>query len=529
MFKITFKNIINAWSPLANRVFLILWLATLFSNIGTWMQNAAAGWLMIELNSSALLVSLVQAATVFPLFIFAFPAGSLADILDKRKLLILMQIFLTVTMSILTLLVYYHHITPGLLLFFTFLSGAGAAIVYPSWQAIIPEIVNRNELTKAITLNGISMNLSRAIGPALTGVILVFAGMYFPFLLNAISYLGIIAALLWWKPSKQAHSKHPAENFLGSMKLGLRHVRANIRLRASIARAAFFLFFASCYWALMPLVANKQIKGGALLYGLLLGMVGVGAITGSFLLQDLRSKYNADQIVSLGTVGTAIALLLFGATHQPVVGLVASFIAGIAWITILPTLLSLAQLALPDWVRGRGIALYMTMQFGAMACGSALWGQLSNHIGISNAHYIAGAFILFTLFLTKVWPLHRDSLIDITPSHHWREPAVAVPIDNEDGPVLITIRYAVAIESREAFLKDIQFIKRQRLRTGAYFWQVFEDVEKPNNFIETFLVETWLEHLRQHERSIKHDLIVRDRIDGYLISKSEVTHFIARH
>ncbi|MBS0287210.1 MAG: MFS transporter [Proteobacteria bacterium] len=519
----------KAWSPLANRVFLILWLATLFSNIGTWMQNAAAGWLMIELNSSALLVSLVQASTVFPLFLFAFPAGSLADILDKRKLIILVQVLLTITMSILTWLVYYQYITPGLLLLFTFLSGAGAAIIYPSWQAIIPEVVQRDELTKAITLNGISMNLSRAIGPALTGIILVFSGMFCPFLVNSLSNLGIIAALFWWKPIHKKNSKHPAEKFFGSMKLGLRHASANLRLRASIVRGSGFLFFASCYWALMPLVANEQVKSGALFYGLLLGMVGMGAIVGSFLLHDLRSKYNADELVALATVETAIALLLFGATHHPVVGLVASFIAGIAWITILPTLGSLAQLALPDWVRGRGIALYMTIQFGAMSIGSALWGQLSNYVGISHAHYISGFLILFTLLLTKFWPLHRDSLIDITPSKHWRDPNIAVPIQNEDGPVLVTLRYTVCAANRHAFLKDIHFIKRQRLRTGAYFWEIFEDIEKPNIFFETFLVETWLVHLRQHERTIKHDLIVRDRINSYLEVEAEVTHFIARH
>lgn len=494
------------------------------------MQNAAAGWLMTELNPSPLMVSLVQTATVLPLFLFALPAGSLADILDKRKILIFAQVVLTILMCILSIMVYQHTITANWLLIFTALSGTGTAIIYPSWQAIVPELIHRKELTKAITLNGISMNLSRAIGPALTGVVIVYIGMSSPFWLNAASNIGIIIALIWWQPTAKRYSKHPAEKFLSSMKLGIRHARANIRLRATIVRNGGFLIFASCYWALMPLVANEQINSGPAFYGLLVGMIGVGAIIGVFMLDPLRSKLNADQLVSIGTIGTAIALLLFGAARHPLVGLMASFIAGLSWIIVLPTLASLAQLALPDWIRGRGMAIYTTTLFGAMGIGSILWGQIGNYVGISYTHYIAGLTILLTLFLSKSWQLHRDSDIDITPSDHWENPLTAIPIQNDDGPVLVTISYAVLAQYREVFLKDMEFIRRQRIRTGAYFWETFENIEKPNVFIETFLVESWLEHLRQHERTIKHDLIVRNRINTYLEDGSvAISHYVARH
>lgn len=519
----------STWSPLANRIFLVLWSATLFSNIGTWMQNAAAGWLMTKLSASPLMISLVQASTVFPLFLFAFPAGSLADKLDKRKILIYVQVTLTILMIILTAMVYFKHITAGWLLLFTFLTGTGAAIIYPSWQAIIPSLVDRKELTKAITLNGISMNLSRALGPALTGFMIAWLGISFPFLFNAISNLGIIIALMWWKPEKSAQSKHPAEDFISSMKLGLRHASANLRLRVSIIRVSGFLLFASCYWALLPIVATTQIKGGPTFYGLLLGMIGAGAIAGSLLLNFLRAKFNADQLVTIGTIGTAVALLLFGAAHQPVVGLVASFIAGVSWIIVLPTLVSLAQLALPDWIRGRGIALYSTIQFGAMAFGSVIWGQIGNAVGVSYTHYIAAITILFTLLLARRWKLHRDNDIDITPSKHWRDPDIAVPIENNDGPVLVSVKYIVKQENRDIYIKEMQKIKRQRIKTGAYYWDLFEDVEKPNVFIETFLVETWLDHLRQHERTIKQDLIVRDKIKSFLEATAEITHYISRN
>ncbi|MGE3317823.1 MAG: MFS transporter [Candidatus Berkiella sp.] len=518
----------SSWSPLTNRVFLVLWLATLFSNVGTWMQNAAAGWLMTELTSSPLLISLVQTATVLPLFLFAFPAGSLADIIDKRKIIIWVQVTLTIIMMILSFLVYRHNINPAWLLFFTFLAGTGAAIIYPSWQSIVLEIIERKEIPKAVTLNGISMNLSRAIGPAITGIIIALAGIASPFLFNALSNIGIIAALIWWKPSKKPPSKHPAEQFFSSMKLGLRHAFANIRLRASIVRGSGFLIFASCYWALLPVVATAQIKSGPTFYGFLLGMIGVGAITGSFILPGIKTKYNADQIVSIGTVGTAISLLLFGATHQPLVGLIASFIAGICWIMILPTIASLAQMSLPEWIRGRGIALYSTIQFGSMALGSILWGKIANFAGVSNTHYISAFTILLTLLLTRSWQLHRDNDIDVTPSKHWLDPSIAVPIENKDGPVLVTAKYVVNLHNRNNFIKDMQIIKRQRLKTGAYVWQLFEDVEKPNIFFEVFYVETWLEHLRQHERTIKHDLITRDKIRSYLEHNVEITHYISR-
>lgn len=528
--KIRLTNLKNAFSPLSHRVFLVLWLATLCSNIGTWMQNAAAGWLMTELNPSPLMVSLVQAATVFPLFLFALPAGSLADILDKRKILIFAQVALTILMVILSILVHFQTITANWLLIFTALSGTGAAIIYPSWQAIIPELIDRKELTKAITLNGISMNVSRAIGPALTGLVIAYIGMSSPFWLNAASNIGIIIALIWWQPIAKRYSKHPAEKFFSSMKLGIRHARANIRLRATIVRNGSFLIFASCYWALMPLVANDQIHRGPAFYGFLLGMVGLGAIMGAFILDPLRAKFNADQLVSLGTIGTAIALFLFGAARHPLVGLMASFIAGLSWIIVLPTLASLAQLALPDWIRGRGMAIYTTTLFGAMGIGSILWGQIGNYVGISYTHYIAGLTILLTLFLTKHWQLHRESDMDITPSDHWEDPLIAVPIQNDEGPVLVTISYPVLAQYRDIFLKDMELIRRQRIRTGAYFWETFENVEKPNVFIEIFLVESWLEHLRQHERTIKHDLIVRNRINTYLEDSSvAISHYVARH
>ena len=517
------------WSPLKNKVFLVLWLATLFSNIGTWMQNAGAGWLMISLNPDPFVVSLVQVATVFPMFIFALPAGSLADIFDRRKILLIVQIILTVLMSILGLLVSLHYITPFWLLLFTFFSGMGAAIIVPSWQAIVPQLIPKSDLAKAITLNGISMNISRAIGPALTGLVIAFMGLSAPFWLNAISNLGIIWALIWWKPENNLQSKLPAERFMSSMKMGIRHVSANMRLKATIVKSATFFLFSSTYWALLPLIASEQIKGGPTFYGMMLGMIGVGAIAGTFLLPALRKRFNADQLVVIGSIGTSFALVLFGLAKHPTLGILASLIAGLSWIMALPTFSVIAQFSLPNWVKGRGMALYTTIIFGAMALGSAFWGQLAKYIGISWTHYFSAVGMLISLVLIKRWKLHRDNDIDLTPSNHWRNPEISFEVENNEGPVLITIQYFVLNECRGQFLQDLKVLSRQRIRTGAYKWHIFEDLEKENVFLEIFLVETWLEHLRQHERIIRHDLILKERINTYLSQKPVlVTHYIAR-
>src|SRR5712675_1698265 len=350
------KRTESSWSPFGHKVFTVLWVATVVSNVGTWMQNAAAGWLMTGLSPDPLIVALVQVATTLPMFLLGLPAGALADILDRRRLLIAVQVTLTLLTAGFGLIVDLNLVTPGLLLGFTCLFGAGAALIAPAWQAIVPQLVPREDLPNAVALNSVGINISRAIGPALAGIIIGLAGVAAPFWLNAVSNLGVIGALVWWKPPA-AGKRLPAEHISSAIRTGLRHAANNTHLRATLLRATGFFISASAYWALLPLVARAQVQGGPQLYGNLLGAIGAGAVAGAFALPKLKKLLGADRLVAGGTLGTAIALVLFALARDPATALIASVLAGLSWIAVLATLNVSAQVALPSWVRGRGLAM----------------------------------------------------------------------------------------------------------------------------------------------------------------------------
>lgn len=312
-----------------------------------YRQNAASGWLMTELKPDALDVALVQVASSLPMFLLALPAGALADIVDRRRLQIAVQGISVVLAASLGTLVWAGWVTPLTLLAFTFFLGATAALGSPAWQAIVRQLVSPQHLQPAFALNSAGVNLSRAIGPALAGLIIVAWNMASAFWLNALSTVGVIAALLWWRPQHVAVRRLPAERFGRAIWVGLHHCRYNPHLRATLIRAAGFYIFASCYWALLPLVAREQIAGGPALYGILLGVISAGAVTGAALLPPLKRAWGPDKLVVVGTIGTAIALVLFALARQPGTALAASIVAGVSWITVLSTINISAQVALP--------------------------------------------------------------------------------------------------------------------------------------------------------------------------------------
>jgi MFS family permease len=506
----------------------VLWIATVVSNIGTWMYNAASGWLMMTLNADPLIVSLVQVATSLPIFLFALPAGALADIVDKRRLLIVAQVAVTVVAAVIAAFVWFSAVTPAILLAFTFLLGVGTALTAPAWQSIVPQLVSKQDLSSAVAANSAGINVSRAVGPALGGVIIAGFGIAAPFWLNAVSNLGIIGALTWWhSPRTETHGL-PAERFVGAIVTGLRHARYNRDLRATMVRAAGFFLVASAYWALLPLVARDQIHGGPQLYGILLGAIGAGAVGGALALPWLKAKLGPDLVVAVGTAGTAITLVLFGLSRDPIVALAASIIAGISWIAVLASLNVSAQASLPDWVRGRGLAVFVTVFFGAMTIGSAAWGQIASMIGLPFAHFTAAAAALITVPLTWRWKLQPGTGIDLAPSMHWPAPVVAREFEQDQGPVLVTIEYRIEPRDRRAFLTALGGVARSRRRDGAYAWDVFEDAAQEGRFLETFLVESWVEHLRQHQRVTNADRVLQDAVHRFhLEGEPRVTHFIA--
>jgi len=518
----------SPWSPFRYAPFSVVWTATVIANIGTWMYNAASGWLMTSLNPDPLIVSLVQVATTLPIFLFAVPAGALADIVDKRRFLIIGEVAVTAVSAVFAAIVALGAATPGNLLLFTFLIGAVAAVTAPAWQSIVPQLVPKQELTPAVAANSVGFNVSRAVGPALGGMIVAVAGIAAPFWINAISNLAVIGALVWWRPPSERRRHLPVERFGSAIRTGFRHARNNPHLRATLIRSAAFFLFGSAYWALLPLVARERIAGGPDLYGYLLGAIGAGAVGGAFALPWLRRRLGPDRLMAAGTIGTGLAMALFGIARDPAAGLAASVIAGVCWIAVLASLNVSAQVALPEWVRGRGLAIFMTVFFGTLTLGSVIWGQVAGMLGLPAAHFMAAAGALVAIPLTWRWKLQTGAGIDLTPSLHWPAPLVTDEIGHDRGPVLVTVEYRIDPRSREAFLGALEKLGQERRRDGAYAWGVFEDAAEEGRMVETFLVESWLEHLRQHDRVTNSDRLLQEVVHRFHIQGApKVTHFIA--
>ncbi len=395
----------SAWSPFRNRDFALLWSAALVSNIGSGMHDSASGWLMTTLDASPATVSLVQAATALPVFLLALPDATLADRMDKRRLQVVVQTVMLLLAGVLGVLVVQHAVTEPILLLVTFGMGVCTAILSPAWQAILPKLVPRENLLPAIALHAVGMNISRAIGPALGGVLIAGLGMAWPFFFNAVSFIAVIAALLIWKPAADPPRKEPPVGFVTALLQGLDQARTNPGLQNTLLRSVLFYLFGSAYWALLPLIARVQLNGTAQLFGVLVGLIGAGAVAGALFLPRLRDRFGLDGTLVAGTVGTALAMTGYALLHVPALGMVASLLAGASWIASLSTLNVAAQVAVPDWMRARGMALYTAVFYGCLAAGSVFWGQVASRTGLAAALLLAAAGAVAGLLLTSRLPL----------------------------------------------------------------------------------------------------------------------------
>lgn len=516
----------SALAPFRYRLFTTIWIATIVANIGTWMYSAAAGWLMTDLNPNPLMVSLVQSVSNLPLLLFALPAGALADLVDLRWLVRVLEIATTIVSAIFAALVSFKLVDPVILLIFVFLIGALAALEAPAWQAVVPQLVSRDDLGAAIAANSIGINISRAIGPALGGILIGVAGIALPFWLNAVSNLGVIAAFFLWRSCTKEYGGLPAERYFSAIRTGLRYARNNRALQATFARSIGFFLFASSYWALLPNLARYQIGGGPQLYGVMLGAIGTGAVLSAVVLPRLNNRLSPDRVVDLGQLVTAVALVILGLAHNPAVAIAGCALAGVAWIAVLASLNVAAQVALPDWVRGRGLALYVTVFFGTMTAGSVIWGEVASLRGLPLAHFIAAAGAVAAVPLLRGSKLQTAASFDLTPSAHWPSPVMATEIPNDAGPVMVTVEYDVLPDNAEAFRTVIYEYGRERKRDGAYAWGIFRDTANENRYIETFLVDSWVEHLRQHERVTKADRVLEQGVRALVRSDPLTTHAV---
>ena len=492
------------------------------------MHEVGAGWLMTSLSSSPSIVALVSAAGTFPVMLLALPAGAIADILDRRRLLIAAQGYFIVVIGALALLAALGIITPWLLLAFTFAVGVGTALTMPAWSAIVPELVPADELPAAIALNSIGINISRAIGPAIAGVLVAAVGPWLVFALDALSCLGILAVLLRWRREPRK-SELPAERFFSAIRVGLRFITHTRALQAVLIRGAAFFLFASATWSLFPLVVRQELGRGPQAYGALLTCIGVGAVAGAMLLPRVREKVSRNVQVAGATVLYALAALTLA--HVPNLGLlaVAMLMTGVAWIAILAALQVSAQLTLPDWVRARGLAAYVIVFMGGMAFGSVLWGQIATAIGIPAALTAAAAGMVIAIGLTWRFRLSDGHAPDFRPAMEWPTPLIAETPEPDSGPVMVTIEYVVDPATRAGFVAAMRDVREMRRRNGAFFWALFHDAAEPTRYLESFMDESWTEHLRQHERASVVDREVQRRANRFLAAgqSTKSTHWLA--
>ncbi len=492
------------------------------------MQNVGAAWLMTSLAPTALQVALVQTATNLPVFLLGIPAGAFADIIDRRKLLLVSQGWMLASAAILGVLTMAHVTGPWMLLWLTFALGIGSTMNGPAWQAIMPELVPRSELGSAIALNSVGFNLARAVGPALGGFVVGVLSPGAAFILNAISFVGVMIVLYLW-PRVPERSTSTPESIGSAILAGIRYVRFEPALHAVLVRSGVFIISASALWSILPLFAKVELHSESTGYGALLGCLGAGSILGAFILTRVRHRLRTEMLVTgamalFGIVNLALAYLEnFGLVSLAMVG------AGMAWMTVNSSLTTVAQTGLPAWVRARALSVYLLVFQGAMALGSVIWGEVASHFGLRTTLFIAGLALLAGAGATSRFRLVGSKEIDTTPSMHWPEPDFVIEPKPDDGPVLVMIEYRIASGETEAFSQAMKPVERIRRRDGAIQWGLFEDAADPGRYVESFLVESWAEHLRQHERITVSDRALEERAWEFHqgAGPPQVTHWIA--
>ena len=526
------------FAPLRIPLFRDRWIASTVSSVGTWMQDTAGTWLMTVLTTSPLLIALMQTAASLPVLLLGLLAGATADIYDRRRLLIFWQAWMLGSVAVLAVLTFLGHISPWALLAFTFLLNIGSAMNNPAWQAIVPELVPRKLIPDTVSLNAASNNLARAVGPALGGLMVAafktaHSGAGSVFALNAISFAGVIWVLFNWKRTPLFKSTLPAERIAGSIRGGLRYLRYSPQLQSSLVRAFFYCFFVSAIWALLAVVARRDLKQGPLGYGILNGSLGVGAVIAATRLHTIRSKFSADRILLVATVYQAFTLLVMAFVPNPWLLIPVLILSGSAWTSSMSSINTSVQLSVPPWITARALGTYLMTFQGGMALGSILWGFIAEHSKTNYALAASAAGLMVTLPFVHRFKILQGPVPDFSPYEFRRPAPELVGVDEEgpdpnDGPVRISVEYCIPIESYAVFTQAVHELRGVRLRDGALRWGIYRDADNPTHLNETFLMESWVDYLRSRERTTAADTAIRDRV--YSLhqgdAKPRVTHQI---
>lgn len=498
-------------APFSNQTYRSMWLANMSSNFGGLVQSVGAAWMMASISTSEHMVALVQASTALPIMMFSLVSGAIADNFDRRRVMLIAQVFMLVVSASLTLFSYFGLVTPWTLLGFTFLIGCGVALNNPSWQASVGDMVPRADLPGAVSLNSMGFNITRSVGPAIGGVIVAAAGAAAAFAANTLSYLPLLFALGRWKPTT-AKSTLPREDLGQAISAGLRYLSMSPNLGKVLFRGFIFGLTAIAIMALLPVVARDLVAGGPLTYGAMLGAFGFGAIGGAVSSARLRDRLTSEYIVRLSFAGFALAASVIAISTNAVISSMALLIAGACWVLALSLFNTVVQLSAPRWVVGRALSLYQTATFGGMAAGSWLWGTLAETYGVSNALHASSLLMLVGIAIGFKLKMPPFESLDLDPLNRFSEPPLQLDIRPRSGPIVIQIDYEIADADLGEFLSVMVERRRIRLRDGAQNWALMRDLERPEIWTETYHTPTWVDYVRHNQRRTKADAESADRL-----------------
>jgi MFS family permease len=503
-----------ALGPLKSPVFRMLWLTWMAANTSMWMNDVAAAWLMTSIGPSPLWVALVQTASTLPVFLLGLPSGAFADILDRKRYFMLTQFWVAVVATVLCVVIMAGWITAPLLLALTFANGVGLAMRWPVFSAIIPEVVGKRQLAQALALNGVAMNGSRIVGPLLAGALIASVGSAWVFVLNAV--LSVFAGLLIMRWRREHRESPLGRERLGSaMRVGLQYVWQSSRMRAILLRIALFFLHSTALLALLPLVARQLPGGQAGTFTVLLASMGVGAIVAALGMPWIRQWLPMQRRIFVGTAVQAAGALVVAVAPTIYVVVPAMAVAGAAWITVANSLTVAAQMALPDWVRARGMSIYQMALMGSTAAGAALWGQVATWTSVTESLAIASATSIVLMALAQRLVVDRGMLEDLTPARVFKVPEMQAP--PRQGRIQVSIEYRIDPARGDEFVALMQDSRRSRLRQGALEWQLLHDLYEPGRYVEQITDESWTEHLRRFDRVTAADVALRDAKLGFHI------------